>query len=538
MYRVLLVDDEPDIREGLQEVVDFASLGFEVVGEAGNGAEALRLCEALRPDLVITDIRMPLMDGLTMAAQAKKQFPTMQFVILSGYDEFEYARQAIELTALRYLLKPISSQEFIAIMQDVKRRMDEDLERRADLTRLRSLFASSLPILRETLLSSVVAGEVSEAQALQLAARYGMQLAGKTFALALLRMQQGDDAEQPAPVISDPELLSFAARNIADEVLEGRAEYYIFHYNGLLAIFLQSNETGDAAFSDFMDTLQAVQLNISHYLKCHISIGVGVPCSSLSQLPTCARQAHAAVNQASLVEEGQVLCITDMVPHHQATLAVDEYSLRVLGNSLKQGNAQQARATVATLLDACRDHNASIAAYRAYLLEILMVFIRTGRDMDMASPGDLEQNMLEQLMLCPPVPEAERIFSAMCQQLTRSVLENRTSSSRLLAQKAEDYLRENYAQEDLSIEKLCLHLHISTSYFSAIFKKETQKTFLQYLTELRMDRAMSLLVSSDLRTAEIARNVGISDPAYFSYTFKRHFGISPSQVRKRMEAAT
>jgi two-component system response regulator YesN len=109
VYRLLLVDDESDIREGLQEVVDFSSHGFEVVGEAANGLEAAQACERLQPDLVVTDIRMPLMDGLTMCRQVQKKLPTTRFIILSGYDDFEYAQQAIRMNCLGYLLKPISS---------------------------------------------------------------------------------------------------------------------------------------------------------------------------------------------------------------------------------------------------------------------------------------------------------------------------------------------------------------------------------------------------------------------------------------------
>ena len=116
-----------------------------------------------------------------------------------------------------------------------------------------------------------------------------------------------------------------------------------------------------------------------------------------------------------------------------------------------------------------------------------------------------------------------------------AIQSHRKTSSRLLAAQAEEYLQEHYTQPDLALEKLCLHLHISPSYFSMVFKKETKKTFLQYLTELRMNRALTLLSSTELKTAQIARQVGLPDPSYFSYCFKKHFGFPPSQARKRKE---
>ncbi|MEG2315296.1 MAG: response regulator, partial [Clostridia bacterium] len=126
MYKLLLVDDESDIREGLQEVIDFQSLGFVVVGEAANGLEAVQECERLQPDLVITDIRMPLVDGLSMCRQVQKLLPAIRFIILSGYDDFEYARQAISIHCLGYLLKPISSAEFRDMLADTKKRLDDE----------------------------------------------------------------------------------------------------------------------------------------------------------------------------------------------------------------------------------------------------------------------------------------------------------------------------------------------------------------------------------------------------------------------------
>lgn len=126
MYKLLLADDESDIRDGLMEVIHFEKYGFTVVGQAENGLEALRLCEEQEPDLIVSDIRMPLMDGLTMLAEAEKALPTVRSIILSGYDEFEFARQAVSLHCLGYLLKPISAAEFTEALTDARKKLDED----------------------------------------------------------------------------------------------------------------------------------------------------------------------------------------------------------------------------------------------------------------------------------------------------------------------------------------------------------------------------------------------------------------------------
>lgn len=532
IYKVLLVDDEPEIRDGLQEVVDFTALGFTVVGEAGNGREALQLAESLQPDLIITDIRMPLMDGLTMAAEVKKLMPTVQFVILSGYDEFEYARQAIEIMALRYLLKPITSQEFIAIMQDVHARMDEAFERRSDITRLQAHFDHSLPILRERLLASLLLGELEEAQALAMAQRYGMALQAERYLLGIIRTAHGEGAAQ-VPAMNDPELLTFAVGNIAGEIMSQYMQHYLLRYDGDLVLLMLLEDAAEERVHACLSALEEVRMNVQYYLKAPVYIGVSAPCDTLCALPGCIRQAHTALNHAGLVEQSQVICITDVAPGSRNAVLVDEYTLRQLSNSLKGGDAEKAEAIIHTVLEGCQQRAVSIQEYRACLLELLLVFVRVARDMDLPSPEDVQQDVLDQILKCPPLSQAIQILSALCENFAQAVTSNRASSARLLAEQAVEHMQAHYMEEDLSIEKVAGRLHISVSYLSALFKKEMHKTVLQYITELRMDKAMTLLASGTLRTSEIAVAVGISDPGYFSYAFKRHFGVSPSRVRKK-----
>jgi two-component system response regulator YesN len=163
------------------------------------------------------------------------------------------------------------------------------------------------------------------------------------------------------------------------------------------------------------------------------------------------------------------------------------------------------------------------------------VFVRTARDLALRAP-EIERRLselIEGFVLCPPPDQAEVELDALCCAFAAAAIETRASSSQRLSQRAIEYLREHYRQDDLTIEKLCKQLHVSASYFSALFKKETRKTFVQYLTELRMDEAAKLLVSTQLTTAQIADTVGVNDPSYFSYSFKKHFGMSPSQARGR-----
>lgn len=529
MYKLMIVDDEAEIREGLIEAMDFPSLGFEVVGAAENGVEGLRLAESTEPDLVITDIRMPLMDGLTMAERIRRIHPTVQFLILSGYDEFEYARQAIGISAVSYVLKPISKRELNEEMRLVKEKIDREVERATDLKKLRAHFEASLPVMREALLTALAAGEICADDAAETAARYGIPLDAGAYALALIRTGNRDTS------IKDPGLLSVAVNNIIGDVLTRRQPGYTFHLNGMPAALLLLKDEKHDSLLTAIDALDEIQKSAERYV-CPLIIGVSAPVKALSMLKSCAEQAETALGHANALNEGQVISILDVAPGTPHAVVVEDYLLKSLADGIRMGDAGKADSAIQKLLAVPRGIPMTIRDYRAYLLEILMTFMRIGRDLDIARPPDSEPDIYEKLLLCPPVDTAAALIEKILRHFVSSVAQKRVTSSRLLAGEATAYIEEHFPEEDMSIEKVSRQLHISTSYLTVLFRKEIGKTFLQYLTELRMDTAMNFLVTTDMRTAEISERVGISDPSYFSYSFKRHFGVSPSQARRGKDA--
>lgn len=537
MYKLILVDDETEMREGLKEVIPFEKLGFTVVGEASNGVEALQLCEQQEPDLVITDIRMPLMDGLTLCRKAHALLPTIQCIILSGYDDFEYARQAIEIKTMGYLLKPISSGDFVEMLQKTRAALDEDFARRKDETRLREHFRESMPVLREALLSSLLSDVQTPERVLERAQKYDMRLDAPFYALALFRATSSPSA--PPDGDMDEELRLFAMRNILCEALEDDADSdrrEVFTYGGMIAILYMLSDASDERAAKMVQRLDEARKTARYYLGCQLYVGVSGFCDQLSRLPACARQALTVLNQCMLGKEEQVLCFSDLQRRECDDLAIDEALLNTLSNGVKTRDAVLAHATLHKLMDAARNESPSPRAWQAYLMEILMCFLRVVSEQALAwDTLDEQLDELTQHILhaCPSVSDAESELSRLLDSLLSAVESRRQTSGKLLASEAERYLQENYSSEDTTLEQLCLHLHISPSYFSMVFKKETKKTFHQYLTDLRMDKALTLLSSGDMKVSQIAESVGLPDPSYFSYCFKKYFGYPPSRTRNR-----
>lgn len=533
MYKLILVDDEAEMRHGLQEVISFSELGFTVAGEAGDGMEALRLCEKLEPDLIITDIRMPLMDGLTLCRKAKAILPMVQCIILSGYDDFEFAKQAIDLKAINYLLKPISSAEFSDMLANAKATLDEEFDRRRNITLLKERFVQNLPILRESLFTSLLNGGMPPAAAQERSAALNMNLSADQYVLALYQTPE----DQTGSGIEDKELRNVAIANVLREVFAAHAlRAEVFPHDGMIAALFMRRDSSEEGFAQLVACIDEARKTARHYLNCQLYVGVSDSCGLLSQLPAANREATGALYQCMLSQEEQVMCSTDLRHRPSDDLQVDALEMAALSNGIKVRDLDGARQALDHLMDAARGVRPSPRAWQTYLMEIVLCCLRIISEHSLAWEGldeQLESLTRSILSQCPSVDAASESLSALLEPMVGALDEHRQTSSRVLASAAESYLRENYTREDTSLEQLCLHLHISPSYFSTVFKKETKKTFHQYLTELRMDKALNLLSTTDQKISQVAQSVGLPDQNYFSYCFRKHFGYPPSRARSR-----
>lgn len=527
MYKLLLVDDEREILDGLLEIIPFEAHGFTVVDTAQNGLEGLQKAEQHEPDLIMTDIRMPLMDGLSMLKELKTMLPSLKSMVLSGFDDFEYAQRAMSLSTARYLLKPISSKEFIKVLDEMKEELDRDHQRMRDFEKLKKLHQNSLPVLREMLLNSCINGGIGVREAMQAAEDYQMTLAAPGYALALARLSFHEDKQDK----DSRHLLILAAMDVFRDALTPDFTVHIFHFDGMIALLFLLFERGEPVRDRLLAGLKKARQGVRHYLQGDAHMGLSSRGAQFQGLPMLKNQALSALEQTTLDESGKILCITDIEPGSQRAASPGEEQLRMMSNAVKMGSMadiEQALHDMFADLDSMR---LNIKGYRAYLMALLTAILTVIRDMD--ASGDGFDAALKTLLDCPPARQAEALLVALCQKTAQEIAAKRQDAGSKIAQDAMAFIRQNFADETLSTDTLCAILHISNSYFSMVFKRETGVTFHQYVTKLRMEHAMTLLAGGDMRTSEVARAVGIPDPSYFSFVFKRYHGISPSQMKKK-----
>lgn len=547
MYKLVLVDDEKEVRQGLLQNISWNECGFEIAGEAENGREALEIAERVMPDVVISDIKMPFMDGLQLAEILREKLPTVKILLLTGFDEFEYAQKAIRLNVLEYVLKPVSSPELVAILLKVKANMDREIAQRKDLQILREHFMKNLPVLKEKFLSSMITGRLKKNDILKKSQNYGIELVGNGYIVSVVRID-GNNFNYPASfhdglqsgeintfnLPQDKELLEFAMLNIVDEIVcKHRLGTAFLHNDGVAVITVSCDGDSDTVMGKTIPALEEIRQSMEKYLKFTVSIGVGNVCYDLSCLNQSYQNAVSALDYRVILGNNRVICMEDIEPRCAERTVFDELKKHALASCIKVGTIKEISDTVDSLFEGIAHTGASLKDYQIYLLGMLTTILNVAMssDIDMEEVFGSSCNLFVELYNFNDTKSVRDWIVEICAKVMNRIVRDRQNTCRLIVEKAKEYAMRHYQESDITISKVCKHIHISIPHFSSLFKKETGTTFMNYLLQIRMESAKELLRTTDMKTFEIAAKVGYSEPNYFSYSFKKSFGISPTEFR-------
>ncbi|MGG4555023.1 response regulator [Paenibacillus humicus] len=548
MYKLILADDEADVREGLAEQIDWAGLGFMVMDTAENGKEAAELIEKHVPDVVVTDIQMPFMSGLQLSDWIRTHYPSTKIIILTGFEEFEYAQQAIRLQIDEYLLKPFSSGELAEVLRKVKRNIDEELAERENVQSLTAHYRQSLPILQSLFLSSLVSRRLPDAEIREKSRNYELDLDGDGYMVSVISVDSlvlpeeekggsgGSSAASPPSLrdMKDNQLQLFAVLNIADEIMEreryGRA---FIHHDVVVLLTICPDNDKEHISARTLEILEEIRFSVARYLKLSVTAGGGSVVRNLSDLTISYEDAQQALDYRLILGHNKVIWIHDVESRQSIPFIYDDTREKELTRCLKVGSDLELQDLLDELFSVMVDSKVSYEDFQVHLLEMLTTVIRVAKEsgVNLDQLFGNEGALLGHFAKINHASEAKTWFNGICAKLRSSIASDRQSSYSQLVAEAKAYIEGNFHDSDMSINKVCRHLHISTGYFSNIFKREMKMTFVNYLLGVRMEAAQYLLRSTELKAFEIAERVGFTDPNYFSFCFRKKFGISPKEYR-------
>ena len=531
LYRIILVDDEEEVRTSIIKKIDWKSAGFQVVGDAENGQDALEKIEQLEPDVVMTDIRMPYMDGLTLIEKIRQKYPSMKILIFSGFDDFEYAKQAIKLNVTEYILKPVNVEELTEILERVKANLDDEIEQRRNVDRLRERYQNSLPILKELFLNDLARGNVPPGQEEARLKEYGVDILGaKQWLAAVVSVEQEEQTEERV-LSQHQELIPFSVRQLIEDHLKEAYRFVLFNSTAGLTLVaaLDEEEKG----TGIIDQLEDICKECRKILEVTVTIGVGHRCSDLGHLSVSCQSAVDALGYKAIVGAGKTIYINDVEPVGRGRLQMDVKDESELINAVKFGPKDKIRSVVHGLVDRMEEAKVHLRQYQLFMLSISNCLLQMMQQYDL-DPGDLlstQKHYSEILSFTLHRDEFEEWIIETACQMNEMMNQERDNTTRRVILEAKRYIQENYQNPELSVEMLCREFHMSPAYFSTVFKRETGQSYVGYLTDVRLAKAVELLETTDDKTYVIAQKVGYQEQNYFSYVFKKQYGISPSKYR-------
>ena len=531
LYRIMLVDDEEEVRKAMIRKMDWEQLGFTVAGDAENGEDALEKLEQLEPDVVMTDIRMPYMDGLTLVARIREQYPSIKILIFSGYDDFEYAKQAIKYRVTEYILKPVNGEELAEILRRVRISLDEEIEERRNISMLQKSYENSLPMLREVFLNDLVSrGADISAMAPKLR-EYGVDiLEARKWLAAVIHVERMEQAEGQE-LFRHQELIPISVRKLVEDHMEAFGRFTVF--NSAEGITLIAAVDGNNSETGLINLLDDICKESRRMLGVSITAGVGHSCDTLQEISRSYQTAVDALGYRAIVGGGRTIYINDVEPVNRGKLQFETKEEAELTAVIKFGTKDQIGDMLRGFAARMDDAKVHANQYQVYMLTIVNCLIRLMQqyDLKMSDMFDSEEHYADIIKrICRRESFAEEMIPMAC-RMNEALDQARDNTTRKVIVEAKEFIQENYADPELSVDVLCRYLHMSPAYFSTVFKRETGQTYVNYLTEVRLQKAEELLEKTDDKTYEIAQKVGYQEQNYFSYVFKKRYGVSPTKYR-------
>ena len=522
LYKVVLVEDEIVAREGIRDNVDWRSAGFEFCGEATDGEMALPLIESARPDVLITDIKMPFMDGLQLCKIVRERLPWIKIVILSGHDEFHYAQEALKLGVTEYLLKPVGVQDLHEALQKVARLLDQERQKQDDLRKLQDQVADQVKLSREKFLLRLVLEGTSALEAIQQSRQLELDIIARWYQLTVIKAELCDQTGQ----------FDFQQFQQVERIVSGLVQHnpdvYLLKKDLDELVLIIKGDSREQVTQEGYFLSELIKNEVESTTTCLLRVGLGAPQERLSDIPQSFAQATAMVQQTGrATKPGETTAQVDKAE----LLKLDKAALE---NFLKFGHAAEFDEFFDLYL-----RPLSQAALDSYLIKNY-IFIdlvlttakfahRLGGMVDQVIP---EINSVETLLLnIKTVEQMREEARKICASALVFRDNQANNQSVVVAQEAKAYINDHFDNPDLSLNDVAVHVNLSSSHFSTVFSRETGETFKEYLTGVRIEKAKELLKLTGLKTFEIAYQVGYKDPHYFSAVFKKQTGVSPTDFR-------
>ncbi len=522
MYKVFIVDDEVIVREGIRSKINWDNTEFSLAGEAADGEIALSMIQDIKPDILITDIKMPFMDGLELARMVKKMQPWIRIIILSGHDEFEYAKKAISIGIDDYLLKPFTAEEIIASLRKAAMQIDKERKQLSDMTEMKEALKTKERLVQKEFLSDLVHGVMDMSVVMQKSQELNIDLIARYYKIFVSKIDKNSENSK-----SFQELCSLL--NSYSESWE-QVICFFLHTNCMVCI-VKSN-TKKELEENVYSTAETIEHIVKTNSDCSVITAIGKTVEHLSLLPESYDDAKKIIEISNYRNQNRIISSDDLQLNGRELLELKENDPLV--DRLKYAGKNEVSAIIEESMQLISKNPGQFQVFASYLLVDLIFAVSKlveslGGDIKEIKPEIVQRNFVEDAVL------DEENFKQKVKSILNFALEFRDSkmTGRYgdVILKAKEYIDKNYADQNTTLTTVAEVVCLSPNHFSTIFSQECKTTFIEYLTNVRIENAKRLIRETDMKGYDIAYECGFSDPHYFSYIFKKNTGLSPREFK-------
>ena len=544
MLKIFLAEDEVIVRETIKRMIPWEDLGFELVGEAADGEMALPLLLRQKPDLLITDIKMPFMDGLTLAKVAKKEIPGLKVVILSGYDDFNYAKQAINIGVEDYLLKPITKNALIERLTEIRSRYEHEKTQKEYYEKCHREMQAYEKNSSRDFFEALVSGSMDMMEIYRRSEKLGLDIVAEAYNVLIFTMNCEEDFSGQREGYSEWEAESL---ELLEEFFSENTSAMLFRCNifSYGVLIKGQKETIEENTRSCVSEIQRIFDRKEQ--KRQWFVAAGEPVERLSQIQKSYYSASRAFSQRYLYDEN-ILYYDEMASMEKKNVTEDDSTYlqkvdvnalnpAILQKFLSNGLLEETENFVKDYFYAIGQEPLESLVFRNYVtlnvrFSVMSFLKEIGCDTRTLEQEDTEDVLSESSKsLENAIAYAEKIIS----QAIALRDQNSGNKNRSILKTAVDFIDSHYMEEDMSLNKAANAANVSANHFSALFSQNMGQTFIEYLTNLRMNKAKEYLRCTSMRSSEIAGEIGYKDAHYFSYLFKKTQGMTPSDYRKARE---
>lgn len=530
MFKILIVEDEKLEREGLETFLDWSSLDMAEPEVACDGIEGIEKARLVRPDIIITDIKMPGLDGLKMSRKIREFLPSVKVIILTGYDDFKLAREAIDISANAYILKPVEEEEMLTVLKKIADECREDRKKQEETRLMKELMDENIVAARKELLLAMLKDSITQ-EALQHILDLDFIPYYGNYTVIVADLYPRDRSDQPGKMMID---LDGSDAALKPELLK----------NGMDFIAAVCDADGTTLFiTGIKNMTQDISKSAHAIVGCLSGIGfeaaagVGSTVDCIAELHLSCRQAKDALSFGLFWGDQRVTAYSALedIQRNSAAkvadfLAKGNYFTKQMMHALRAADSERMTNLLEQLyrfIDSNRwaDVNMIKNLFYSLLNETHLLFHNTNfPDPEEAISGDL-------FLIPDDISSIREYVSRFFEKLLDVIRDRRTNKVEYVIKKVQQIITEKY-NLDINIKTIAAEIYLSPNYLGNVFKSSTGKSLVEYLCQYRMEKARELLQSPRIKVSQVAKDVGVPNVTYFCTLFKDRYGITPGEYQE------